>query len=400
MRQIGILATCLALSLVGSYLTWTAPEASKGATDVIAWQATADSLTSVRWEDENGSATLTRKKDGLGSWIDVEVVERKAEKVAPPPDPAVPAEGAPPANDAAPAAPEAAPKVTETRSTFVGNETAQEVFNFFAPLYALRELPLGEGTDLASFGLDAPKIKLTLSRGADTTLIEVGGEAYGTKDRYIRLDGKVYLVDEKQLRALQSAKARLVERRLHPVPDAKIQQIAVAFKGQTRVFEQVNAADPAQAHWVDVAAKDEKDGEATTWLGKLGRVRLKGYLGADEVKQPVETVFEYVVKGDGGTWPVKILRHGTGTDATYYAESGFSRSPVEITRSLVSEPVDDLPVLFDGEKQDAPAEEDAAPGGVPPNPGGAAPAPGGVAPTPAPGGAPPQPTPGAAPTTP
>jgi hypothetical protein len=100
-------------------------------------------------------------------------------------------------------------------------------------------------------------------------------------------------------------------------------------------------------------------------------------------------VFSFQVLSEKTPWTVEVSKTGEGDDTTWYARADFTRGWVELTRSLIQDPVDDLAQLFDG--QDAPEEPEpaegapAAPGGAP----GAPAAPGGAPGAPAaPGGAP------------
>ena len=374
MRQVMILGGLLGLSLVASYRTWTAPEASKqAAAGVLVIQADDTNLTSVSWKDETTFAVVAREEDKKGKYFWVDVTEK-----AKPPAPPAEGEAPPPAEPAA-----------DTVSHFLGNETTNEIWTGFTPLLAMRELTLGPDADLAAYGLDKPQGTIEVVKGSETFSIEVGGESFGTKDRYVRYNGKVWLLDDKILRPLQFAKTRLVERRLFPAEDKKIEKIAVSYAGKDRAFVQKNVDDPSKTHWADAANVEKKDSEATTWIGKLLRLRLKGFVAEAELKGKPEPVFSFQVLSEKTPWTVEVSKTGEGDDTTWYARADFTRGWVELTRSLIQDPVDDLAQLFDG--QDAPEEPEpaegapAAPGGAP----GAPAAPGGAPGAPAaPGGAP------------
>jgi hypothetical protein len=206
------------------------------------------------------------------------------------------------------------------------------------------------------------------------------------------MDNRIFLLDDALLRPLQYARTRTVERRLHPLEDKVIEKITVRQGSNTRTFVQRNADDTAKAHYADAATPEQKDVEGTSWLGKLARIRLKEFIADDAAPQGLEPVFSYLVEGDGKQWPVEIVRTADG--ATWYARAGFTRGLVELTKSLIQEPADDLGALFDadhGKEDEAPAEPpaDGPPGGPPgappggppggpPPPGGGAPKPGGV----------------------
>jgi hypothetical protein len=344
MKQAIVLGGLLAVALVGAYVTWTAPEESvaRKATDVLVYRADAGSVAAVTWTEEARTVRLEQRSDASGTWLWVEQTDRT--KVVPPAPEAV--EGQPP-----PPAPE--PEITEESTRFTGNDQATEIWTAFAPLYALRELTLTPDTDLTTYGLDAPKATIEVALKDRSVTLEVGGEAYGTRDRYVRADGRVYLVDDATIRPIQFAKSRLVERKLQPFEEADIEQISVRRGADARAFVQKNTADRANAFWADATKPEDRDVEGTTWLGKLFRLRAKSFVDEATVGALVP-VFAFDVKGADGSWTVEIARVEKDGAVEYYARSSFLRALVDVTRSLAEEPIADLDTLFDGVA--APAE--------------------------------------------
>ncbi len=381
MNQTLVLGGLLTLALVGSYLTWTQDEevAERKATDVLVYKADADAISSVTWSDEDRVVRLTRPSDASGAYVWIEQTDKT--KVVPPTEAeaeATPAEGA--EAEAAPAegeeaAPEVAPTeepkpevdapapvVEEKVTRFSGNEQAVETWAALAPLYAMRELTISPDTDLAAFGLDAPTAKLTIELRDRTVEIEIGGESYGTRNRYARAEGRVYLLDDGLVRPLQFAKSRLVERRLHPFEEQDILGVEVSRGTETRGFVQKNADDRTKSYWADVTVPERRDIEGATWLGKLFRLRVKGYVDESAAPAELAPVFAFAVKGREGSWTVEVLRAEVEGEVTYYAKSSFTRGLVDLTRSLADEAIADLDALFDGvspepEEGEAPAED-------------------------------------------
>lgn len=354
MKQPILFGGLLAVALVGAYTTWTAEEVEeRKATDVLVYRADADAVTSVTWSDEDHTVRMTRPKDASGAYVWIEQTDRK--KVVPPtPEGAEVPEGA-----EAPPAPE--PVIEETTTRFSGNEQAVEAWTSFAPLYALRELALGADADLASYGLDEPSSTLVVDVGGKSVTIEVGGESYGTRDRYARAEGKLYLLDDGLVRPLQFAKSRLVERRLHPFEEKDILQVAVRRGADARTFVQKNADDRTKSFWADAAVADKKDAEAGAWLGKLFRLRVKSYVDEADAPAAREAVFAFEVKGRDGAWSVEVTKAEVDGEPTYYASSSFTRGLVDLTRSLAEEAVADLDPLFDGVTPEADEDEGAEP---------------------------------------
>jgi hypothetical protein len=360
MKQVALFGGLLAVSLVGSYLTWTAedtPDVSEGVTVVA-----GTGLTEIAWAGEKKDIQVVQDKDDKGAFFRVTFTERK-EVTKPPPAPEPepePAEGEEAEGEEAEGeteetepeeAPEPEVEIEETTKVFTGNASAEELWEAFTPLRGLRQLSISADTDLASFGLVEPEATLTLTGGVE---LKVGAEAYGTRDRYVSYQGNVFLIDDKTLRPLQFANTRLVERRLHGIDEADIETVQVVRGSDTRVLVQKNADDRAKAYWADRESPDDKDIEAGTWLGKMFKLRAQSYVDTADAPAQLTPVFTFAVSGDGESWQVEILSGDKDGQEAWYARSDFTRSLTQLTRSLAQEAIADLDTFFDGE----PAEEE------------------------------------------
>ncbi|MFM2161025.1 MAG: hypothetical protein RLZZ383_537 [Pseudomonadota bacterium] len=351
MRTVPVLAVATALSLIGAYITWTAPEETTRATDVVVVAGTEASVRSVVWKDELGTVRVARKEEGGAPYYVVDVDEVAPTPVVPPATP----EGTPPA----------APPAGPSHTTFLGNETASELWAGLGPLRALRALDGASAEELAAFGLDAPKATLTLDVGGTEHVLQIGGEVYGTKDRYASYEGRVWLLDDKLVRGVQYAKSRMAERRLVPFEEKAITRLEVVAPQGKRSFVHVHAADAATAYYADATTPTTKSVEATTWIGKLLRVKSKAYVEPGSIPADAVTVMKVAAAGETGGGDAEILRVGEGTTATWYARGSlFHGMAVELVRTLTEEPTADLPALFDGEEPAEAAEAPATTDGV------------------------------------
>lgn len=375
MRTVPVLAVATALSLVASYLTWTAPEETTRATDVVVVPGTEAAVRHVVWKDDLGTVRIERKEEGGAAFYIVDVDEVAASPVVPPTGP-----------DGTPPPPPPTPGAAPTHTTFLGNETAATLWADLGPLRALRSLDGASDEALAAFGLDDPKATLTVDVGGTEHVLEIGGEVYGTKDRYASYQGKVWLLDDKLVRGVQYAKSRMAERRLVPVEEKVLTRLEVVAPQGKRAFVHVNAADAATAFYADAASPTTKSVEATTWIGKLLRVKSKAYVEPSAIPSDATSVLKVAAVGEGVAGDAEILRVGEGPTATWYARGSlFHGMAVELVRTLTEEPVADLPALFDGEEAAEVPEPSAPPEAVtPPTPPTGAPAPPTAAPTPAP----------------
>lgn len=386
MKQAAFLGGVLALSLIGSYLTWTDDgTADAHADSVLVVRADSRDLRSVTWTDDDKTIVMTHPSDDHGAYVWFEVTERKEVK----PTADAPAEGddaaegddeaaegddgaegeAGASDDAAAEAPE---PVYETKvSRFVGNEAAGDLWTAFTPLYGKRELDAVSDDALKTFGLDDADVSIQMDLSGKPTELSLGAEAYGTRDRYARVDGKVYLLDDKDIRPLQFAATRLVERRLQPLAEDAIDTVTITRGSDTRTIVQKNAADRTAAYWADAATPDAKDVEAGTWLGKLFRMRIKSY--AEQEPAGLQPLFTATVEGrDDGkpvSWPIALFQAEVDGQVAYFARPAYTRSLVELTKSLADEAIADVPNLFDGvTPSEDELQDEATPDEAPPVP--------------------------------
>ncbi len=361
MRQIAVLSLLLAAALAASYWTWTADvkEAPKsGDTKVALYAATEDELQKLHWESKELSVDVERRKDARGaySWVDATERKEKKEAKAPPKPPAAegeeidPAEPAEPTPTAEPAAPipepaAEAPKEIETKHTsFRGGDAADTLWKDFAPLHALRELVIPAGADLATFGLAEPSAKVTVTRGGTTQEIEIGGETYGAKDRYIRTNGKVYLLAQDTTRALEFASTRLVERRVQPFVEDKLDRIdATLPDGRSLGLVQTNKDDKEKAFWAKADAPTDKYSAGDAWVTKLLKLSVRLY--AEEPAAPLTSRLTWVATSEGESWKVELLS-STSDPIEWFIRSEYDRALVTLTPTQASVAVSELEELL------------------------------------------------------
>ncbi len=365
MRSEWILGGLLAVALTASYLTWTSDSGEEATVTDGApiYTASADDLAAVTWKGEKATIKVERRQDATGPYLWVTVVEQvqKREPGAPeapsaaeePTTPEDPDAEEAPATEP-PEAP-AAPIEYEDRTTeFLGNDAADTMWAAFAPLVAMRQLDTTlDATQEAAFGFDKATATIEVQRKSGPLDLTVGGETYGSKDRYLKADGKVWLVADATVRPLQYGKTRLMERRLQPLDEAKMEKVVVEHAGGSTTFAQQNKDDRAQAFWTRDGATEKAELEST-WLGKLFRLRVQSY---DKIPEDVTLVpkMAFTVVGDGKSYKVELLEGGD----QYWARSSYSRAVVKLTKSVAADALADLPSVLAA----APAGDDAAPAG-------------------------------------
>ncbi len=333
MRQVAILGALLTAALIGSYVAWTDQGADTTQGEkVLVYRAALDDVERLTWASEGNTAVLERRTDAKGAYIWITLTET----VTPEVDPDT-GEG----TDTDEEAP--APEVKTV--SFKGNEAADKLWGEFAPLYALRELmPEGDVSD-AAFGFTTPTATLEVQRRSGPLTLVLGGETYGAKDRYAKLDGRILLLDDKSLRPLQFARTRLVDRLLQPLDERSADRIEVSAFGRTASFVHKNKDDRAAAFWTAASNPTAEDTAAATWIGKLMRMRVQDYDVPSDASG-LESVFAFTVHGGKDAWAVQILRDEGPEGVQYYARTDYARGLVHLTESLASEAIADLDTVL------------------------------------------------------
>jgi len=342
MKQVIALSVALAVAMVGSYLTWTDDSEPVATDGTEVYRATEGDLESLTWTSENLNIVVRRKTDGLGDYLWLESREvRKTTKPVEAPEPEdSPADGE--EDDAPP--PEPATETVEEvlEVAFAGNEAAEKLWADFQPLVALRELAQASELDAEAFGLDEPTGTVVATVGGKPIELVIGGETYGSKDRYAKLGERVFLLDDGDLRPLQYAASRLVERSLFPLPEADVEQVvATRADGTELSFVHRNRDDKAAAYWAWAEQPDEQDDQVDAWVGRVLKAKLRAYTTDDDAGA-LRPLFSYEVRGGDKAYAVEILE---GADGKLYARAAFTRSLVELTASLVDGLSDELEEL-------------------------------------------------------
>ncbi len=392
MKQVVVLGTVLAVSLVGTYVTWFAEEeaaANKGET-VPVFSAGPGDLTGIGWESKKLTVRVEERTDAQGEYLWVKTTTRKLKKgeapdsatphethsgpdaAEPPPagsaaepappgsntEPAPPgsnAEGAPPGDP--PPAPEAPEEWEEESNEFLGNDAAKKLWESFEPLVALRELIPDASTDRSVFKFEEPEATVTVDRAAGQATFVVGGEAWGSKDRYISSAERIYLVDDNSLRPLQFANMRLMERTLVPLDEPATEAVQLTANGSQVRWTHQNRDDKDKAFWARAEAPEATDPTAGVWLDKVYKLRGASYV-AGELPNPVESVFTVAMTGDGKTWTVEVMRETEGEKPEWYARSSYNRALLKLTRSIASDVAADVADVIAGNADVAPANDE------------------------------------------
>ena len=357
----------LAALLTGSYLAWTRDAPSNNDDGVQILAATADELSRIVYTSEKLDLSLEARKDDVGHYLWVSTTQRREER-KPPADPHghghdEPEEAAEGEKDGGASdgdepkeVPEPEPEIVTTNKTFKAGAAGDKLLEKLAPMMAKRKLDAGDDV-LADMGLDAPESTLEIHReGKDPRIFDLGGETYGSRDRYIRdrQSGVVYLIDKELLGTLKRGVTALPDRELLGIETEDLTQVRVATAIESIEFEHINRDDPEAAGWRPLD-EEEADESAGTWLGKFFKLRAQSYVQPDEVPVATQQVFAVTTTGEDGT--TRTLEVLEGSDAegkeVWYGRSDYTRELVKLHKTPTSQVAEDLSSILD-----IPAEED------------------------------------------
>jgi len=179
--------------------------------------------------------------------------------------------------------------------------------------------------------------------------VEVGGEAYGTRDRYVRdkESGRIYIVAADVLRPIEHAKTRLPDRDLLGAKQPELTQLAVETSDGSAQFEQQNRDDRKAAFWAAPGAEGA-DAVAEGWLDKFFRLRSRGYVQADETPTGLTSQFTVETTDEAGVSARLEVLTGNNEkgEEGWYARSQHTRELVKLDKMLASETREDLETVL------------------------------------------------------
>ncbi len=320
----------LALSLGAAWVRYTSDEAAPKEGVVVVEGKPAE-LAKVVYDAPELDVTFELREDAFGrhGWVTVEEVKTK--KV----------DGA---------------ETKETKVTrFKAGSAADKMLEGLAPLMALRELKDVDAGKLASFGLDAPTTKLTVSLAGKDSALDVGGETYGTKDVYVRDNAtqRIFVVDDELFKALKFAGTRLPERQLVAAKVEDIAGITLAKDADSVSWDQQNRDDRAAAYWKRGAAEG-KDETFGNWFDKFLKVKSVNYVQDGEAPADLVNAFSVTVRAETG--PAETVQFLTAGEE-WFAKSESTRGLVKLPRGSAKDAADDVLDVLEGK---APPEEPAA----------------------------------------
>ena len=343
MRAVIIYAALLGLTLTASYVTWTADAETRteDARAVPVYRASAGEVSRIHYDSADLKVTVERRKDAKGEYPWITVDETKRTTIAPPhghDDEAHEGDTDAPAGPDAPTPAAPTETVEQVHHEFRGNDNADGLLTAFEPLMALRELDPSSAKPEV-FGFDEPTGTITVSRKAGDVTLVIGGETYGSRDRYAKTDGRLLLLPSTSIKPLQFASSRAVERRLLPWAEADVDKLTLTTSKGTIELVQQNKADRQAAFWSRAGATEPDEG-AATWVEKAFRGRADQHGTEADIAGQTPALTLVYTKGSE-THQIELF-----TDGGSWVRSDFLRGVAQVKESDAVELLADAEELF------------------------------------------------------
>jgi hypothetical protein len=354
-RGVIVYGALLAVTLGASYYRWTHEPDKNLEGKVVVLQGEPDTLDRITWKGKDDEAVIEKKKDDRGDyyWVTYTKWEKKKPDAK---DPKDAGSGSGSGADVAAAGSgsgsgaEATPVPEEKEavvSNFKSGKAATELAASLSPLFAVRKLDDVTPDKLKTIELETPVEHVILDRNGKTTDIELGGESYGTKDRYARIAGTsdIYLIDDEVLRSLKFARTRLPDRDLFPFETAKIDTAVIGDGTSSITLTQKNRDDKDKATWVPADAPDDTSAQYKTWMDKFLKAKASSYVNDADVPKDLELRFQVTLTGEGSP-PETVEIYQAGDSGDWYAKSAYTRGYVKMLKSTTSSLAEDVGSLI------------------------------------------------------
>lgn len=329
-KSVVIYAALLALGLGASWVRYTSDE-TEPREGVVLVESKKGELRSVKFDAPDLDVTFESRKDDFGTYWWAAVTETKTRKK------------------------DGQDTVEVEDKRFKVGAASDKLVESLEPLMALRELKSVDDAKLEAYGLKAPDTVVTLTTAAGTTTLELGGETYGTKDRYVRVreTGRIFVVKDEPFKTLKFANTRLPEKQLVAAKKEEIERLTLGTGGQSVSWTQKNRDDVTAASW-EKEGTPGKDETFSNWLEKFLKVKATGFAAEGEVPADAVAAFDLTVTATGK--PAETVRFLQAGD-DWYATSESLRGHAKLPKSSAKDVADDVADVLEGR---APPEEPKA----------------------------------------
>ena len=303
----------LGVSLLGAFLTWTEEPDPISGDEIELLSGKKDNLQEIEWSSPKNFVRIAKKANSTNESLWVFYKEEDK----------------------------------DVRKNFKASNAGDALFTSYSPLTAIRKLEAPSAEKLVEIGLQDPQTTVTVKRNDRTRVLEIGNEAYGTKDLYVRdtNSGQVYLVDDEKFRTLKYAKSRLPNRSVwsfDTVYDIEKATLKTNTNAQIQ-FEHENNQDKQNARWKRIRGEnkgnDSTTEQITTWMSKIAGLRGGEYTELDE--KDLSFQFSLKVQFEDQEELLKIYT----LQENWYATSTFSEGFMKLVTRNIEGLYSDIPSI-------------------------------------------------------
>jgi hypothetical protein len=284
-RSVAIQGALAFVALIFAYTTWQrGPELFAGETFIL--DITKNDLEKVRYEDQEGKSwsELAKAKDDDGTFVTVRMSGFDNTGA-----------GLPSGHPGIP--------LKQPERLVRGNDSAQRLFDRFAPMRAQRALGVLDPSMSKDLGLDATKKFLEVTARGIKRRFAIVPAPPGGSDPYVRdlQDSKVYIVNRQILSDMQAASTNLLDRRLHGFRVEDMDRLVVIAGDKRREFIASRNDQFPGVRLAPVESPDKSDPTLKNWHDRVFALFPTDVLGKDEVPKsgpPVIAIrVEYLSRG-------------------------------------------------------------------------------------------------------
>ena len=366
-RSVLISGGVLLIALATAWVRFTAEPEPDLADKVVLLQGDEEDIESITWRTDTDTAIIEQRSDDHGAYLWVDYTRRTLIEPEPEPEPAGEEEGEGGEEPTSEPEPAPEPEYEETVLSFKAGVKGDELLSNLSPMLAMRRLEDVSAEKLETIGLTEPEGEMVVVRKGRTATLEIGGEAFGTRDIYMRdrEDGAIYLVDDQILRPLKYARTRLPDRTLFGYAQDELTGATLTGPdGSTLEVVQENPDDKAAARWVRAGAADgDEDRQLNTWMEKALGLKASAYADPDTPTEGLETLFTLTLTPKSGQpQTLEVLRAPQG-GGELWGRSEHTRGLVKMLKGPTSALSDDVGDVIAGTgeaPEDGGAEEGAS----------------------------------------
>ena len=324
-RSIPLHLGLLIVTLITAWITFRGQLEGNFPSDeegVVVLQAAVGDVERVVYETERRTLRLEARRDKGGRWFEGSEIVSQGEGL------------------------ETEPAPQPETELFRSGAAAETLWRRLEPLRVRRVLGLLDDKKLAEFDLVDTTASLTLTlRGRDHRFA-LGGEVYGSSDRYAReKDGRVVVLPAALTRDLDAGRSRLMERRLIRATRPEVEALELSRLGRRARIVQHATAHPADAFW-SLEGRQEASGEFETWVDKFFRLQALGYRAGEPGPDWKSETTITVDSREHGLETLQIWSVEEEGERVWLARSASARLVAELSSPLAEEVCEDLASLL------------------------------------------------------